>query len=166
MKYIMLPSELVGFTNHSSEIIKTASNREMYLLHGEHKGSAEDCLCTECGGMMHIHNRCEVNLRPLCFGFKLSCLRFSKLRYYCPRCGHSHMQAVPFQAQGHRISCELLNYTRDLLAYGFTNKEVAHITGLGKNTVKDIDLERLKEKYTVDGERLIQPGIFDSLFGT
>jgi transposase len=129
----------------------------MYLLHGELKGSAEDCLCTECGGMMHVHNRYEVNLRHLCFGFKLSCLRFSKLRYYCPRCGHSHMQAVPFQAQGHRISCELLNYTRDLLAYGFTNKEVAYITGLGKNTVKDIDLERLKEKYTVDGERLIQP---------
>jgi transposase len=67
------------------------------------------------------------------------------------------MQDVPFQAQGHRISCELLNYTRDLLAYGFTNKQVAYLTGLGKNTVKDIDLQRLKEKYTVDGERLIQP---------
>jgi hypothetical protein len=67
------------------------------------------------------------------------------------------MQAVPFQARGHRISCELLNYTRDLPAHGFTNKEVAYITGLGRNTVKDIDLERLQEKYTVDGERLIQP---------
>ncbi|MGV8111277.1 ISL3 family transposase, partial [Methanospirillum sp.] len=44
-----------------------------------------------------------------------------------------------------------------LLAYGFTNKQVAYITGLGRNTVKDIDLERLEEKYTVDGERLIQP---------
>ena len=106
---------------------------------------------------MHIHDRCEVNLRHLCFGDKMSCLRFTKLRYYCPRCGHSHMQGVPFQAKGHRISCELLTFTRDLLAYGFTNKEVAYITGLGKNTVKDIDLERLKEKYTVDGERLIQP---------
>jgi transposase len=67
------------------------------------------------------------------------------------------MQDVPFQAKGHRISCELLNYTRDLLAYGFTNKQVAYLTGLGKNTVKAIDLKRLKEKYTVDGERLIQP---------
>jgi transposase len=67
------------------------------------------------------------------------------------------MQDVPFQAKGHRISCELLNYTRDLLAYGFTNKQVAYLTGLGKNTVKAIDLKRLKEKYTVDGERLILP---------
>jgi transposase len=153
----MLPSELVGFTNHSSEIIQTVSNRKMYLLHGELKASADDSICPQCGSSMHIHNRCEVNLRHLCFGDKLSCLRFTKLRYYCPRCGHSHMQDVPFQAKGHRISSELLNYTRDLLAYGFTNKQVAYLTGLGKNTVKDIDLKRLKEKYTVDGERLIQP---------
>jgi transposase len=157
MHYITLPSELVGFTNHSSEIIQTVSNRKMYLLHGELKASADDSICPQCGSSMHIHNRCEVNLRHLCFGDKLSCLRFTKLRYYCPRCGHSHMQDVPFQAKGHRISCELLNYTRDLLAYGFTNKQVAYLTGLGKNTVKDIDLKRLKEKYTVDGERLIQP---------
>jgi transposase len=157
MYYIMLPSELVGFTNHSSEIIQTVSNRKMYLLHGELKASADDSICPQCGSSMHIHNRCEVNLRHLCFGDKLSCLRFTKLRYYCPRCGHSHMQDVPFQAKGHRISSELLNFTRDLLAYGFTNKQVAYITGLGRNTVKDIDLKRLKEKYTVDGERLIQP---------
>jgi len=157
MHYIMLPSELVGFTNRTTETVKTASNREMYLLRGELKGSDEDCLCTKCGSMMHIHNRYEVNLRHLCFGHKLSCLRFTKLRYYCPRCTHSHMQAVPFQAKGHRISCELLNYTRDLLAYGLTNKEVAYITGLGKNTVKDIDLRRLQEKYTIDGQRLIKP---------
>lgn len=157
MHYITLPSELVGFTNHSSEIVKTVSNRKMYLLHGELRASTDDSLCPQCGGSMHIHDRCEVNLRHLCFGDKLSCLRFTKLRYYCPRCGHSHMQGVPFQAKGHRISCELLTFTRDLLAYGFTNKQVAYITGLGRNTVKDIDLERLKEKYTVDGERLIQP---------
>jgi len=67
------------------------------------------------------------------------------------------MQKVPFQAQGHRISEELLTYTRDLLAYGFTNKEVADLTGLGKNTVKDIDLQRLKDRYTIDGTRLIKP---------
>ncbi len=50
---------------------------------------------------------------------------------------------------------ELYQYTRDLLAYGFTNKEISEITGLGKNTVKDI--ERLKEKYTIDGTKLIKP---------
>lgn len=52
---------------------------------------------------------------------------------------------------------ELLAYTRDLLAYGLTNKLVCEITGLGKNTVKDIDLERLKDKYTIDGKTVIKP---------
>ena len=31
------------------------------------------------------------------------------------------------------------------------------MTGLGKNTVKEIDLQRLKDKYTVDGKTLIKP---------
>ncbi len=67
------------------------------------------------------------------------------------------MQNIPFQAPGHRITCELYQYTRDLLAYGLTNKVVPEITGLGKNTVKDIDMTRLKEKYTIDGVKLIKP---------
>lgn len=157
MNYITLPSSLEDFHNYKTEIVTTASNRELYLLHGQLKGTEKDSLCPHCGRKMHIHDRCEATLRHLCFGDKLSCLRFTKLRYYCPHCGHSHMQEVPFQAKGHRISCELLNYTRDLLAYGLTNKQVAYLTGLGRNTVKDIDLQRLKDKYTVDGERLIQP---------
>ncbi len=31
------------------------------------------------------------------------------------------------------------------------------MTDLGKNTVKEIDLQRLKDKYTVDGKTLIKP---------
>ena len=53
------------------------------------------------------------------------------------------------------VSC--CSSQRDLLAYGFTNKEVSELTGLGKNTVKEIDLQRLKDKYTVDGKTLIKP---------
>lgn len=34
---------------------------------------------------------------------------------------------------------------------------LAHITGLGKYVVKDIDKRRLLEKYTIGGEKLIQP---------
>ena len=44
-----------------------------------------------------------------------------------------------------------------MLAYGFTNKEVSEITGLNKNIIKDIDLKRLKNLYTVDGKTLIVP---------
>ena len=38
----------------------------------------------------------------------------------------------------------------DQLKLGLTNKKVSEITGLGKNTVKKIDKERLLEKYTTD----------------
>ena len=56
------------------------------------------------------------------------------------------------------ITEELYQYTRDLLALGdYTNKEVAAITGLGKNTVKDIDKERLQELYTTEDGKLCKP---------
>ena len=68
------------------------------------------------------------------------------------------MQHISFKADGHLITEELLNYTRDLLASGhYTVKEVAGITGLGKNTVKDIDKQRLLDKYTIDGKNLKKP---------
>ncbi len=54
---------------------------------------------------------------------------------------------------------ELWQYARGLLALGtYTLKQqVAEITGLGKNTVKDIALKRLKDLYTIDGTKLIRP---------
>ena len=45
----------------------------------------------------------------------------------------------------------LREYAETVLAYGMTFKEVAHITGLHKNVVKDIDKARLEALYaTVD----------------
>lgn len=38
-----------------------------------------------------------------------------------------------------------------------TKKEVAELTGLGKNTVKDIDKERLQELYTAADGKLNKP---------
>ena len=68
------------------------------------------------------------------------------------------MQFISFKAPKHRITEELYQYTRDLLASSvYTNKEVAELTGLGKNTVKDIDNERLRELYTTSNGKLIKP---------
>ena len=50
---------------------------------------------------------------------------------------------------GYRITDTLYNEVRDLLAWGLTNKTVAELTGLGKNTVKEIDKERQQELYTM-----------------
>lgn len=157
MNYIKLPSGLKGFSNTKTDIVKTLSGRDSFLLHGNLKQEKSDCLCPLCSSKMHIHNTFEANLNHLCFGSTLSSLRFNKLRYFCPSCKHTQMQKVPFQALGHRMTQALWQYTRDLLASGHTNKEVGSITGLGKNTVKNIDMQRLKDKYTIDGNKLIQP---------
>ncbi|MGD9928286.1 MAG: hypothetical protein AB7S66_12135 [Sphaerochaeta sp.] len=50
MNYITLPSSLEDFHNYKTEIVTTASNRELYLLHGQLKEAEEDSLCPHCGG--------------------------------------------------------------------------------------------------------------------
>lgn len=157
MPYIMLPSGLAGFINQETTIEQTRSGREMYLLRGEIQQGDGDTICLVCGKKMHVHGNYETNLRHLSFGSKLSSVCFSKDRYCCPYCQHTQMQPIAFKAEGHNITCELNQYTIDLLAYGFTNKQVSEITGLGKNTVKDIDRKRLQDKYTIDGKTLIRP---------
>ena len=154
MQHIHLPSGLTGFCNSKTTIEVAQSGQEVYLLHGELERD-EAPSCPECGQKMHIHGSRITMLRHLCVGSRLSAVSFEKRRYRCPCCGHTEMESVPFKANGHNITRELLRFTRDLLVYGFTNKEVSELTGLGKNTVKEIDLQRLKDKYTVYGKPLI-----------
>lgn len=67
------------------------------------------------------------------------------------------MQDVPFKAKNHLITVQLENYIKQLLA---TNNAsmifISAITGVGKNIIKEIDLARLKDKYTKNG-KLIKP---------
>jgi transposase len=92
-------------------------------------------------------------------GGNLSGLLFPHNQLRCPKCGATKSQYISFKAEGHLITEELHQYTRDLLAAGtYTNKQVAEITGLDKNVVKDIDKKRLQELYTTDGgKKLIKP---------
>ena len=84
-------------------------------------------------------------------------LSFRRNQLECPHCGATVMQSVPFMADHHRITKELLQYTKDLLATGtYTLKQVSEITGLGKNTKGDRS-ETASDKYTIDGQTLIKP---------
>ncbi|HKM07351.1 MAG TPA: hypothetical protein VJ869_10190 [Sphaerochaeta sp.] len=76
MEYITLPSTLVGFSNTHTETVTTVSGLGAYLLHGNIDRYENDCLCPHCKKPMHIHNTYEVNLKHLCIGGNLSCLRF------------------------------------------------------------------------------------------
>ena len=155
--FLMIPSSLDGFNNSDTTEEVSRSGRTVYCFNG----TLDDDMnrtCSHCGSKMHVNNHPDVELRHLCFGGALTVVRFSKLQLRCPKCGATLLQEVPFKAEHHRITQDLYNYTRDLLALGnYTNRQVGQITGLDENIVKTIDKRRLQEKYTLDGRKLIKP---------
>ena len=156
-EYLQIPSCLYGFHNTETVIGKAASGRTVYCFQGELDLPERERRC-KCGKRLHINSRPDITLRHLPFGNELSCLRFPHVQLRCRCCGAVKEQFISFKAPGHMITEALYQYTRDLLALQtYTNKQVAEITGLGKNVVKDIDKKRLQEKYTIDGKKLIKP---------
>ncbi len=155
--FLFIPSSLQGFTNTNTKCERINETRNLYKFNGILTINDSDYICNKCGHKMHINNSHPITLKHLCFGGNLTCVCFNHTQFYCENCHSTNMQNISFKADNHRITNELYNYVRDLLATGhYTNKEVAEITGLNRNVVKDIDRERLEEKYVVNGE-LIKP---------
>lgn len=155
-EYLQIPSSLFGFHNTETVVGTAKSGREVFCFQGTLDLTDAERRCS-CGRRMHINAHPDITIRHLCIGSTLSCLRFPHNQLRCPKCGAVKQQFISFKAPDHLITEALYQYTRDLLATGtYTLKQVAEITGLGKNVVKDIDLKRLKEKYTIDG-KLIKP---------
>ena len=174
LNYLRIPSFLTGFVNERTTIETAQSGRTVYCYRGKVTIEESDRVCPKCGSYMHINGHSDIVLRHLNIGKNLSCILFPRTRFMCPHCGATKSQHISFKAVGHRITEELHRYTCDLLAAGtYTNKQVAEITGLGKNTVKDIDKKRLGGLYTVDVKdkdgniktKLIQPDKTTRLLG-
>ena len=157
-EFLFLPSCLYGFQNTETTVEKAKSGRNIYCHRGTLSLPEEERICA-CGQRMHINSHPDIYLRHLCIGGNLSGLLFPHNQLRCPKCGTTKSQYISFKAEGHLITVELYQYTRDLLAAGtYTNKQVAEITGLDKNVVKAIDKKRLQELYTTDGgKKLIKP---------
>lgn len=159
------PSHLDGFSNTETAEAEAASGRTVIRFRGVLEGRDDDRVCPECGGRMHVNNHNPVSFRHLCIGSSLTTVEFERTQYQCPRCGATRMQDVPFKADGHLITRALHQYAVDLLATEtYTNKQVAEITGLGRNVVKAIDMQRLMDRYTLDG-KLIRPERTASFLG-
>ena len=156
---IVIPSALSGFYNTLTKEAVAESDNRVYCIYGDVPLTNEDRTCSVCGGKMHVHNTYrDSTLWHLPFGSAYSCLKYNKQRLRCSVCGATKMQAIAFQAEGHMITQALHTYTTELLTRGtYTLKEVTELTGLNKNVVKAIDEKRLRDKYTVDGKKLIQP---------
>ncbi len=157
-EFLFLPSCLYGYHNTETTVEKAKSGRNIYCHRGTLSLPEEERICA-CGQRMHINSHPDIYLRHLCIGGNLSGLLFPHNQLRCPKCGATKSQYISFKAEGHLITVELYQYTRDLLAAGtYTNKQVAEITGLDKNVIKAIDKKRLQELYTTDGgEKLIKP---------
>ena len=156
--FLLLPSCLSGFQNTETTVETAVSGRTVYLHIGYADISDDDLICPKCGAKMHRNNHSDIYIRHLPIGGDLSVLKLPHHQFRCPKCHATKSQSLPFKAEEHRITNALYQYTRELLTQGtYTNKQVAEITGLGKNTVKDIDKKRLQERYTVGGSDLIQP---------
>lgn len=155
--YLRIPSYLYGFHNTETTEETTKSGRSVFVHYGSLEVCAEERFCEHCGGCMHINDHPDITLQHLPVGDHLSTLRMPHNQLRCPHCGATKGQHISFKADRHRMTEQLYQYTRDLLALNtFTNKQVSTITGLGKNVVKQIDLQRLKDRYTRD-EKLMKP---------
>ena len=157
-EFLFLPSCLYGFHNTETTVETAISGRTVYCFAGTLDIPEVERLCS-CGCRMHINTSPDIYLRHINIGRDLSTLKFPHNQLRCPKCGATKSQYISFKADGHLITKILHQYTCDLLASGtYTNKEVAELTGLGKNVVKEIDKERLQGMYTTDnGKKLIKP---------
>lgn len=137
--YLKIPSNLESFNNTETTTGVSHSGRNVFCFNGNISINDKDRYCSECGSIMHINGYTKTTLRHLCFGSNLTCLNFLNPQFYCPNCGSTKMNTISFKADNHRITKELLTYTKDLLA-------------TAKYTNKEIDLKRLKDKYIENGK--------------
>lgn len=156
-EYLLIPSCLYGFRNTETTQTTSKSGRSVFVHYGSLEIPQEERICNHCGSRMHINDHPDITLQHLPVGGHLCALRLPHNQFRCPHCGTTKGQYISFKAKGHRMTEQLYQYARDLLALNtFTNKQISGITGLGKNVVKEIDLERLKDLYTING-KLIKP---------
>lgn len=151
--FLKIPSNLERFINTKTTIEKNFSGCNTYVFYGEVLLSDNELICEHCGSKMHIHQAYSIIIKHLPFGSTYSSIKLERKQLKCSHCGCVKMQEIPFKDDNHMITKQLKTYTEDLLkTSNFTNKEVAYLTGLNRNTVKEIDKKRLMDKYTVDGE--------------
>ncbi len=156
--YLFIPSTLTGFCNTDTKSIINEKGKKIVSFIGTLNKSSEENICPCCHCKMECNDTVSITLKHLPIGGDFTKVIVNRKKYRCSKCGKTITQEVPFKNGNHHITNELYHYTRDLLATGhYTNVDVSEITGLNRNIVKEIDKERLLEKYTIDGKELIKP---------
>ncbi len=159
---IYIPSTLTRFIHTNTRRITNKGEKEIIYIDGCLETIDEEYICPHCHSRMEVHDNLSCTLKHLCLGNTQIVINLNYKCFQCEECGKSVVQNIPFKSKNHRITKHLENYIISLLETGnFTNKEVAFLTGVGRNIVKEIDKKRLIERYTIngDGKELIKPEI-------
>lgn len=158
--FLKIPSNLERFVNTDTTIVNDSSGNQIYSFNGYVLLSDDDLICPICNSKMSCNNSYNVNIKHFPIGGMHSRISIERKQLICCNCGATKTQDIPFKDPNHLVTKQLRNYTEELLSTGnFNNKEVAYLTGLNRNLVKDIDKERLIKKYTINGlgKKLIKP---------
>ena len=158
--YLLIPSfGLHGFTNTDTYVQASDSGKPMFLMNGNINKLEISRTCPIFGGSMHVHGAYPTKLIHLPFAGDCTMLQFEAKRLRCPDCLHTEMQNITFKADNHRITIPLKHYIESLLACNkYTLKDIAEMTGVNKNIIKEIDKTRLVDLYTdkVNGKPVLK----------
>jgi len=154
-----LPALLPGFFYDFTKLSpRDEAGTLEYVFAGHLDRYGRDRICPHCHAVMHVKSKKPMLLRHVPIGGWHSFIQVEVVQFECPQCGKTHVQDIPFKALQHRMTKELLLYIVDLLSiHKCTHTHISHMTGVSKNTIKDIDYERLKGLYTTDGTTLKKP---------
>ena len=154
---LVIPSPFRNYINNSTAIETTETGREAYCFHGDLYYDEDSFFCETCKCYLERHDTYHIRLRHVCIGERITFVMVDKHRFKCPGCGKYQMQAIPFKADSHQITTELLSQVESLLGLGYTNKQISGLTGLHQAVVKAIDKARLERLYTDGGATLKKP---------
>ena len=153
-QWLYIPSRLEGFVQTSAKLayIRNAQGEkehDVMVFHGYQQIQEHERTCCKCGGKMHVHKKSLRKLTDIPRGDWYSMIEVEVTAFRCVECDHVQWQGLPYQMDGARITKEAEEHIRMLLAkQEFSNTAIAELTGVCRNTIKLIDVRRLRVLYT------------------
>ena len=104
--------------------------------------------CKDCHRKTHVHSHRSVRLRHISIGGYCLKLDVSYEIRRCPECGRIQRQEIPFKAEGMMCTSFFKSNAVHLLdRCNMTLKDSARALNTNRNLIREIDRQRLRDKY-------------------
>lgn len=153
---LQLPAQLEGFepietlgglmVNRLGEV-----ERELIIFKGRQHLSAEEAeqSCPCCGGKLRGNGTSSIKLIHVPIGKTTSILDIEKPERRCTECGRTVATNLPYKSPNARITKECDELICNILALqSMANTTIEELTGVGRDTIKKVDVARMKRLYT------------------